>query len=106
MRCNCIALSTITNACVQAEEKKDPSAVIAGAPASAVAGSEDTTMADVEKEKLEGKAQEQKETAAASSSSSPAKRRGIVLAAEKKVTSKLLDKDAGGGREKIFSVNE
>lgn len=34
------------------------------------------------------------------------KRAGIVLAAEKRVTSKLLDKDAGGGREKILSINK
>lgn len=33
------------------------------------------------------------------------KRSGIVLAAEKRVTSKLLDKDAGGGREKIFEID-
>ncbi|GAA94242.1 hypothetical protein E5Q_00891 [Mixia osmundae IAM 14324] len=32
-------------------------------------------------------------------------RRGVILAAEKRVTSKLLDKEAGGGREKIFGIN-
>jgi 20S proteasome subunit alpha 3 len=33
-------------------------------------------------------------------------RAGIVIAAEKKVTSKLLDKQAGGTREKIFGINK
>ena len=41
----------------------------------------------------------------ASTTSSSPKRAGIVLAAEKRVTSKLLDKDAGGGREKILGIN-
>lgn len=48
-------------------------------------------------------AQEQPE---ASTSSGKPKRAGIVLAAEKRVTSKLLDSEAGGGREKIFGINE
>ena len=77
-----------------AEEKTDPSAVIESAPAASTSV-QDTTMADVDKEKIAAKASE-----------GAPKRAGLVLAAEKRVTSKLLDKDAGGGREKIFAINE
>jgi 20S proteasome subunit alpha 3 len=45
------------------------------------------------------------EDASAESKKEP-KRTGVVIAAEKKVTSKLLDKNAGGGKEKIFTLNE
>lgn len=51
-------------------------------------------MADVEADKHKAQRQE-----------GIPKRSGIVLAAEKRVTSKLLDKDAGGGREKIFDID-
>ena len=52
-------------------------------------------MSEAEKSKQEAKKEE-----------GIPKRAGIVLAAEKRVTSKLLDKEAGGGREKLFTVNE
>ena len=79
----------------QAEEKKDTSAVVESAASTSAVSSEDTTMADAEKAKVEAKKDE-----------GVPKRAGIVLAAEKRVTSKLLDKEAGGGREKLFTVNE
>lgn len=52
-------------------------------------------MSEVDKTKQEAKKDE-----------GISKRSGIVLAAEKRVTSKLLDKEAGGGREKLFTINE
>ena len=69
--------------------------VESAASTSAVSTSEDVTMSEAEKSKQEAKKEE-----------GIPKRAGIVLAAEKRVTSKLLDKEAGGGREKLFTVNE
>jgi len=75
----------------EAEEKKEVSNVVDGASTTAVA-EEDVSMTEAPKpkEKEEG----------------PPRRAGIVLAAEKRVTSKLLDKEAGGGREKLFTIND
>ena len=91
--------------CAQADEKTDASAVVEGAAAT---GETDVTMADASaaastSAPAVAAAQEQPE---ASTSSGKPKRAGIVLAAEKRVTSKLLDSEAGGGREKIFGINE
>lgn len=96
----------------QADEKTDASAVVEGV---AAAGSTDVTMSDAPAASApEASTSTSTSTApaaaAASSSSSTEptkpKRAGIVLAAEKRVTSKLLDNEAGGGREKIFGINE
>lgn len=74
----------------QADEKTDTSAVIGGVTTA------DVPMADTPAEPT------------ASTSAEPSKRKpaGVVLAAEKRVLSKLLDKEAGGGREKLHTINK
>lgn len=74
----------------QADEKTDTSAVIGGVT------TEDVPMADTPAEP----------TASTSAEPSKRKRAGVVLAAEKRVLSKLLDKEAGGGREKLHTINK
>ena len=77
----------------------------------AATGETDVTMADASASASTSApavaaAQETTAQPEASTSAGKPKRAGIVLAAEKRVTSKLLDSEAGGGREKIFGINE